>query len=209
MGTRSLTVFKDEQGEELAVLYRQMDGYPEGHGKELYKLLRGAKVINGYSLDDSLDKRVFNGMSCLSAAVIAALKDEIGHFYLYPAGTRDAGEEYIYILSPGAKRKDGRSRALNLRIEDPYDKKVLYDGSLDRWIKNGFFKNKIKPRGTKDNPTKTRKINYREVASSSEPGKTHTVTWNVDGTDFKCQCKGFVFRGTCKHIREIKKELGI
>lgn len=32
MGTRSLTVMKDT-GNEIAVLYRQFDGYPEGHGQ--------------------------------------------------------------------------------------------------------------------------------------------------------------------------------
>ena len=32
MGTRSLTVFSDTwEDEEIAVFYRQYDGYPEGH----------------------------------------------------------------------------------------------------------------------------------------------------------------------------------
>ena len=39
MGTRSLTIFSEDGGFEIGVLYRQMDGYPEGHGMELAKLL--------------------------------------------------------------------------------------------------------------------------------------------------------------------------
>ena len=31
MGTRCLTIFKEADGEEIAVLYRQIDGHPEGH----------------------------------------------------------------------------------------------------------------------------------------------------------------------------------
>ena len=97
MGTRCLTVFKKEDGAEIAVLYRQMDGYPEGHGKELTDLLTGKTIINGISGQTLAD--AFNGMPCLAAAVVAHFKDEIGHFYLYPAGTRDVGEEYIYTVS--------------------------------------------------------------------------------------------------------------
>ena len=35
MGTRSLTTFIDDHNDnEIVVMYRQMDGYPETHGKE-------------------------------------------------------------------------------------------------------------------------------------------------------------------------------
>lgn len=40
MGTRSLTVFIDEHNDkEIVVMYRQMDGYPEGHGQDLVDFL--------------------------------------------------------------------------------------------------------------------------------------------------------------------------
>ena len=36
MGTRSLTTFIDDHTEEeIVVMYRQYDGYPEGHGRDL------------------------------------------------------------------------------------------------------------------------------------------------------------------------------
>ena len=97
MSTRCLTVFTDERGRELAVLYRQFDGYPDGHGKELAEFLNKMKIVNGISGEES--HKFANGLRCLAAQVIAKFKDEPGNFYLYPAGTRDAGEDYRYIVS--------------------------------------------------------------------------------------------------------------
>jgi len=43
MGTRSLTIFFDgDRDEEIAVMYRQFDGSPEGHGALLAEFLRSA-----------------------------------------------------------------------------------------------------------------------------------------------------------------------
>lgn len=97
MGTRCLTVFKNEEGTEIAVLYRQMDGYPEGHGQELADFLADKALVNGIG-GDTTKATAFNGMPCLAASVVAHFKDDIGSFYLYPAGTRDIGEEYIYTV---------------------------------------------------------------------------------------------------------------
>jgi hypothetical protein len=96
MGTRCLTVFYNEDKTEIAVLYRQFDGYPECHGKELADFLKGKKIVNGIMEDRS---KIFNGMSCLAAQVISHFKEEAGGFYLYPAGTRNCGEEYIYHVN--------------------------------------------------------------------------------------------------------------
>ncbi len=92
MGTRSLTIFQEK--EEIAVLYRQFDGYPEGHGRELATFLTGYKITNGM-----IDRpKTANGMDCLAAQIIAHFKTGPGEFYLMPAGTRRAGEEYRYTV---------------------------------------------------------------------------------------------------------------
>jgi hypothetical protein len=104
MGTRCLTAFEDENGEEFALLYRQYDGYPEGHGAELAEFLEGKRLVNGMSGDES---KIFNGMGCLAASVVAHFKDGPGSFYLYPPGTRDCWEEFVYRVFPG---KDGAIR---------------------------------------------------------------------------------------------------
>lgn len=103
MGTRSLTVFKDEHGEEMAVMYRQYDGYPEGHGMALAEFLSGKAVVNGIPMGM---KEGFNGPGCLAAQVVAHFKDDIGDFYLYGPNTRDIGEEFIYTITANAGMKE-------------------------------------------------------------------------------------------------------
>lgn len=110
MGTRCLTVFKKEDGTEIAVLYRQMDGYPDGHGQQLADFLADRRIVNGYNQTDEKE-RAFNGMSCLAAQVIAHFKDGIGDFYLQPAGTRDIGEEYIYTVTG----KEGGTASIEIK----------------------------------------------------------------------------------------------
>jgi hypothetical protein len=93
MGTRCLTVIYNDDNQEIAVLYRQYDGYPEGHGEELNTFLRDMTIVNGLS---GGPQRVANGMECLAAQIVAHFKQDAGGFYLYPAGTRNVGEEYVY-----------------------------------------------------------------------------------------------------------------
>ncbi|MEP6789506.1 MAG: hypothetical protein ABJB40_13790 [Acidobacteriota bacterium] len=114
MGTRSLTVVLNEEGDEICVLYRQMDGYPTGHGTDLKEFLDGMSVVNGYG--SSTPKGAANGMGCLAAQIIAHFKDGIGNFYLYPAGTRDCGEEYIYTIYLDDLDKN-KPKRLNLKIQ--------------------------------------------------------------------------------------------
>lgn len=95
MGTRSLTHVIDED-KEILCLYRQFDGYPEGHGAELAKFLKGKRLINGIC-GQTLDE-AWNGAGCMAAALVASLKDRIGNVYVYPPGSTDCGEEYTYTL---------------------------------------------------------------------------------------------------------------
>lgn len=97
MGTRSLTyVYESYQEEHTPVvcMYRQYDGYLEGHGLELATFLTRGKLVNGLS---GKDQMVFNGMGCLAAQMIAYFKTEAGQFYLHaPVLNQDAGQEYEY-----------------------------------------------------------------------------------------------------------------
>lgn len=100
MGTRSLTTFietyKDNDGkqkkEEIVTMYRQYDGYPSGHGRDLAEFLSQGKLVNGIGLNDTI---VFNGMGCLTAQVVAHFKDGAGGIYLQRAN-KDSWENYRY-----------------------------------------------------------------------------------------------------------------
>ena len=82
MGTRSLT-FTYDRGEKIMCMYRQYDGYPEGHGAELAKMLTTTES---------------NGMLCLSATIVAPLKTGWGNIYLYLITTKDAWQDYEYHI---------------------------------------------------------------------------------------------------------------
>ena len=103
MGTRSLTTFIDKWTDEktdkvkknkIVTMYRQYDGYPEGHGLELAEFLNSGKMVNGISCGET--QRVFNGMGCLAAQCVKDFKDGAGGIYLHRGGTTNCWEDYRY-----------------------------------------------------------------------------------------------------------------
>jgi hypothetical protein len=94
VATRSLTIISDDK--EICVMYRQFDGYIDGHGHELAAFLSGMTIVNGLGGEKT---KVANGATCLAAQVIAHFKAEPGGIYLYPSGTRNCGEEFTYFVT--------------------------------------------------------------------------------------------------------------
>jgi hypothetical protein len=125
MGTRSLTVFNNEMdNSEIVVLYRQYDGYPTGHGRDLLSFLNNMEIVDGISNTEK--RRIANGMGCLSAQVVAHLKEAPGDFYLHSAGTRDIGEEFIYTLY--------YTEELRIKVQDTYDNgNNLFNGNIKEY----------------------------------------------------------------------------
>jgi hypothetical protein len=111
--------------EEIVVLYRQYDGYPTGHGRDLLSFLNNMEIVNGISNNE--ERKIANGMGCLSAQVVAYLKEAPGDFYLHSAGTRDIGEEFIYTLYY-------KNDKLKIKVQDTYDKgHDLFDGNMTQY----------------------------------------------------------------------------
>jgi|TARA_R110000764_G_scaffold225536_1_gene315063 hypothetical protein len=142
MGTRSLTVFNNEMdNSEIVVLYRQYDGYPTGHGRDLLSFLNNMEIVNGISNTEK--RRIANGMGCLSAQIVAHLKEAPGDFYLHSAGTRDIGEEFIYTLY--------YTEELRIKVQDTYDDgSDLFDGNMKS------FKNWMNPQINPTNQDKNK-----------------------------------------------------
>lgn len=129
MGTRSLTfVYENDKSapsNRLLCMYRQMDGYPSCHGKELAEFLASGKMVNGIGV---VDQRLFNGMGCLAAQLVEEFKDGGGSIYLYPTATKDAWQDYeyhVYYNEVGGFKiivKTGNTRH-----------KTIFDGSLEEF----------------------------------------------------------------------------
>jgi hypothetical protein len=94
MGTRSVTIVMGDN-KELVRIYRQMDGYPDGHGLDLADLC-DVEIVNGLRGDND---KVANGMGCLAARIIKGLKDGPGGIYIQPCN-EDVSDwvEYVYIV---------------------------------------------------------------------------------------------------------------
>jgi len=116
MGTRSLTkviqTWEDESGKKqrkpITCMYRQMDGYLEGHGQDLAEWLSGYTIVNGIPLDKS--EPMFNGMDCLAAQMYVHFKangckddgtpvSSPGNIYCMHPDASDCWEEYLYEIS--------------------------------------------------------------------------------------------------------------
>lgn len=137
MGTRSLTTFistwKDEEtkkvkNEKIVTMYRQYDGYPTGHGKELAEFLAQGKLVNGYGANEP--QLVFNGMGCLAAQVVANFKDGPGNIYLHRGGTTNCWEEYRYEVIANEETKE-----LTFKCIEVHGKPVtLYEGTVQGFL---------------------------------------------------------------------------
>ena len=66
--------------------------------------------------------------------------------------------------------------------------------------------NKMKKAWTDYTETKVRKDSFKLVtmSSNSDPTKAYAVKIFENG-QFECNCKGYMFRKTCSHIEEVKK----
>jgi len=137
MGTRSLTrvieTWKDDDGKQkkemLVTMYRQFDGYPEGHGHELAEFLNSGKVVNGLGMDEK--QKVFNGAGCMAAQMISHFKgDSAGGIYIYPNSTKDAWQNYEYHVLVDFDSKD----VTLICYESGKRKKQLFKGSPDKFI---------------------------------------------------------------------------
>ena len=123
MGTRSITrVIED--GKHIMNMYRQFDGYPSGHGKELAEFIHGKPMVNGFQGKNQL---AFNGGGCLAAGIVSNFKKGIGGFYLKPVEQTDCWQDYEYILIVD-------SIALTLRINVISHGEALFEGDTQQFI---------------------------------------------------------------------------
>jgi len=132
MGTRSLTHVADEHGTVLCTMYRQFDGYPEGHGDELAQFLREFTVVNGINEEKG---KIANSMGCLAAQLVANFKDGPGGICLEAPGVEGCWEEYIYTVYQGNDSIRGTdNQVAYIKCVNVYTKRVLFDGPAASFI---------------------------------------------------------------------------
>ena len=123
MGTRSLTFVHDgDNAKPFVCMYRQMDGYPSGHGLELQKFLKPIRMVNGLGSDS---EHVANGAGCLAAQIVAHFKDGPGGIYLYAPTSKDRWQEYEYHVHASEAGIKVKCFAVGSR------KELLFEGDVD------------------------------------------------------------------------------
>ena len=98
MGTRSITHIQFRHAGEtrpVATFYRHYDGYPEGHGLEM------AKILNRFNPTGDKLGEFANGHDDMAFQFLALLKSAHGPYNLYltPVGETNMGEDFIYTVT--------------------------------------------------------------------------------------------------------------
>ena len=135
MGTRSLTkVIETYKGEDnrikkdnIVCMYRQYDGYPSGHGKELSDFLENRRITNGFRMED-MNLKVNNGMGCLGAELISEFKDGIGNIYVQNPNTKRTWEDFEYIIEGSS------SHGIKVKVYN-WDNKEVFNGNVEEFKK--------------------------------------------------------------------------
>lgn len=122
MGTRSkIEIYENGKKNHLVTTYKQYDGYIEGLGLDIFKLLKDRQLVNGFNGSMNLENS-FNGMGELAAYLIKELKQDsmaktkhiineftkqnevikidstnMGNFYIQPK-TKEL-QEYNYLIT--------------------------------------------------------------------------------------------------------------
>lgn len=140
MGTRCITRIETDSGKKLLNLYRQFDGYPTGHGLDLFNFLNGFVIVNGYN--GSEGEKAANGAGCLAAQLIAHFKlrhnenekrrdSPIGGFYIYPIEQTDCGQDYEYIVTVKEVGGDSTEKFGSISIKVIGYRDVEFEGDLE------------------------------------------------------------------------------
>lgn len=166
MGTRCLTTVQDGN-KEILCMYRQMDGYPDGHGVELRDAFKGFRISNGISGDAT---KTANGVQCLAAQIVHHFKSDdgsyhksgagaqVGGIYLYAPESREVGEEFVYMISV---KTDPRKKFDRIWLE-LFEGEVAYFGLPGthpdnmHWLYSGWLDD--------FNPKKLGQIHHSSVA---------------------------------------------
>lgn len=148
MGTRALFKIYDERNKEICTIYVQHDGYPDGWGLDVANFLSSKEMVNG--IPPEKYGKVFNGMEDLTAQLITWMKlrisrmhkelliqlkepvpkEEIlaGSVYVYPPGTKNVWEEYVYHIYPKGDK-------IMIKAEDVFENNVIFEGTVQEYVK--------------------------------------------------------------------------
>jgi hypothetical protein len=87
--------FSEKPSKTIVDIYHHYDGYPEYLGVKLASYLNGYHVVNGSGRDGD---KLFNGIGCMAASIIAELKDCPGNVYIEDPERKHGWIDYEYFV---------------------------------------------------------------------------------------------------------------
>ena len=119
-------------------MYRQFDGYPSGHGKELYEFLKPFTITNGISGGAKLGNSA-NGIGCLAGQLVCHFKKEVGNVYLHSVTEKNCGQDFEYHVF-GTKDDGFRIKVVNrgcnfFGMQSSETNEAIFDGDLETFGK--------------------------------------------------------------------------
>jgi hypothetical protein len=87
--------FSEKPNKTIVDIYHHYDGYPEGLGVTLASYLNGYHIVNGLGREND---KLFNGIGCMAASIIAHLKDEPGNVYIEDKDRPHGWLDYNYYV---------------------------------------------------------------------------------------------------------------
>jgi len=87
--------FSEKPNKTIVDIYHHYDGYPEGLGVKLASYLDGHHVVNGAGRDGD---KLFNGLGCMAASIVAELKDGPGNVYIEDPDRKHGWLDYEYFI---------------------------------------------------------------------------------------------------------------
>jgi hypothetical protein len=136
MGTRSTTLFTEtceRKSKNLLAIYRQMDGYPEGHGKDLANILNSFTFVNGLPFGDP--RKLANGPGCAVAQILSELKDGPGGIYVIPCDKKLYDNDYHYHINFKVEDTMQRKVEVNVKVYSYRGTKPIFRGTLSAFTK--------------------------------------------------------------------------
>lgn len=125
---------EDQNGKEtritnvLANIYREADGYIEGHGRDLATFLQGIRIENGFV--PLASKKIVDGACSLAVQIIVHLQKTTGNIYLEPIDEDRYGQQYEYHITV-----DEDIGTIEMKIVDVRHKKTIFEGKPDELMK--------------------------------------------------------------------------
>ncbi len=135
-GTPIAAMLRRANKNHLVSIYRQFDGYPDGHGKELFDFAKNMTIVNGFTGGMKAGTHA-NGAGCFAAQLVKHFKEDIGGIYITTKDDRQEYDYFLYVRGPGSNFGGAKPTDPTIYLVLKSGKDTLFSGTIleyDVWL---------------------------------------------------------------------------